>query len=178
MFRAFLLIATFLTGMIHKAHAHIGMETESIVRIKKDSMTLITHAAPQIAWKLLGPNAPKGPLNTAFTAAKPALEKQASSLFELQSDGITIKPISVRVTLELDHHIAFVVTYPRATEKTLTLRATFLAKLDALERTSLHFFNDSGSTFRRDAEPFTKLSINSSRQLVSFSSTSARVLTP
>lgn len=155
--------------------AHSGMETETAVSLFKDRTTIVVRCAPELAWHLLGPKAPRGPLDTAFAAAAEDLQKLAPSLIELESDGEPLKPERIRVELEPDRHVAFVLRYPRPSLPA-TIKAPFLAKLDALEPAVFHFYDRS--TGERTAEPFAALILKSSRQHLRFTSEEATLIRP
>lgn len=157
-------------------HAHTGMKNETQIRIEKSSLKLVTRTSPELAWHLLGPGAPAGPLEKAFAEAKPRLEKTARSLFVLTAGDKTLKPKSVHVALEVDRHVAFVVTYPRPGDPKLNIRATFLSQPGFREPAELSFFDQSTRAFPVETEPFATLELFSPKQVAEFSVSSAQIV--
>lgn len=166
---AFLFLATSL-------HAHSGTETETTVSLFKERVTVVIRCAPELAWRFLGPDAPRGPLTRSFATAKPRLEKLAPTLLRIDgSDGKALEPTRLRADLEPDDHVALTLTYPRPAGA-MTLHAAFLKRFDALDPTTVRFFDRT--TGKRAADPFATRQLESSRQSLRFSPGQARLIEP
>ncbi|MBB5353118.1 hypothetical protein HNR46_003371 [Haloferula luteola] len=157
------------------SNAHTGTETEITVHLAPGRTLLVVRCAPELAWKLLGPEAPSGPLDSAVSSAQPQLENLASQLVELRIEEKTLLPDRIRVLLEPDRHLAFALTFLQSGAPTL-LSLPYLANLHPREPAILEFFDHS--TSRRPAKPFARIEVQNPDRLVEFTPTSAHALIP
>lgn len=159
------------------AGAHVGMENETAVTWTPRDLRVVTRCAPELAWKLLGPGAPRGDgeLEQAFESARPALDALAARLVTLQSGEARLKPSRVRVELEPDLHVAFALTFPLRDGK-LVLAAPFLDQLGGREVALVRFL-DHSSHPRADT-PYAVLELQRASQSIQFDRHSAKLATP
>lgn len=164
-----------LLAMALPAVAHVGMENETAVTWTPRSLRVVTRCAPELAWKLLGPKAPRGPLEQAFAAARPDLEALAATLVNLRDGDGAIEATRVRVDLEPDFHVAFALTFPLR-DGALMLEAPFLARLDGLEVAEVRFLDHS--TLPRPDAPYAAFELQQADQSIRFDRQGARLLRP
>ena len=79
------------------AHAHLGNENNTEVRIYADRMQVVTRTSIPFAWRLLGDRAPAAVDEAGKDAARPLLVNEAPGLFTVTAGGKPLSPNKVRV---------------------------------------------------------------------------------
>lgn len=168
------LILFLLVAGAASLRAHAGHTSETNVNLTQKTVTVVLRCEPVLAWSLLGPKVPHGSLKEAFVVAKPDLEALTPALFIFKSNEEIQTPTQSRVVVEVNNHLAFVLTFARPTSGKLTLQAPFLDKLDELTVNKVGFFDHS--LFPHPAEPFASIELQKNTQTLSFTGTTAELL--
>lgn len=169
-----LLLVLFLTiGLAQTSSAHSGHHSEVNITFQKNGLSVVLRFAPELAWLLPEARPAGGPLAKAFAEATPIFEKTAPTLVTLKAGKKRLQPTSVRVLMEPDRHVAFVLKFDHG-DGPLSLRADFLSRLGQQEHVTAKVYDHSSA--ERTATPFARLELDDPGQLVEFSKESAKIL--
>lgn len=151
------------------AHAHLGNENNTEVRIYADRMQVVTRTSIPFAWRLLGDRAPAVADEAGKALARPLLMKEAPDLFTVTAGGKPLSPNKVDCQFEVENDAAFVLTYPRPLEWPVALTATFFDTLTNLDSGTVTVFDFKESRFNSDLNPIAEGVIHQGKPTLTFS---------
>jgi hypothetical protein len=150
--RAFAFFCILLAVEIN-AWAHMGWDARTTVHIFPDRMQLVVRMMPPQAWLLLKEKAPPAFDDEAFKVALPMLKARGATLFEVQSGTELLQPKSVRISVERDDNVAWLMEYAMPTQWPLRLKAALAADIGPDFKATVSIIDQSKSAFPGDAEP-------------------------
>ncbi len=151
------------------AHAHLGNENDTEVRIYSDRMQVVTRASIPFAWRLLGDRAPVAADDAGKDRARPLLAAEAAGLFKMTAGGKELPLIKSDCQFEVERDVAFVLTYPRPTAWPVEVTARFFDSLTNLESGTVRVFDFKAARFNSDLDPLAEGVIHQGRPSLAFS---------
>jgi hypothetical protein len=155
-----------LRGM---AHAHVGFENDTEIRVFPDQMRVVLRVSIPFAQALLGDGGPLLANEVGQTAAKPVLEKLSAELISITAGGKPVSPLDTDCLFEVQDDVAFILNFPRPSKWPVVVRAEFFPRFGNLETGTMAVFDCTASRFSREVEPLQRSIIDPRSPSLTFS---------